>query len=271
MSDSTLREMLSFFGMQSDPFGRDIDTARLVQLPTVTNALGDLSFFCQRRGIGILAGKSGSGKSCLLRLLAAGLPTGLFRPVYLCHSTVTVGEFYGHLASAFNLPSRGRRAVLFRTIKDHVVQLHRTDKIHPILILDEAHALSDEILVELRQLLNFQYDSETCLSILLCGQDELLARLRLSILEPLANSITTTVFLKPLTQEETASYLEERLRQVSARPDVFSPPAVRAIHNVSHGVMRAVNTIASAGLVKAWRVKANQVESEFIMGLVGES
>lgn len=270
MNDNPLRDMLSFFNMQADPFGRDIDTTRLLQLPTIAEALVNLGFFCQRRGIGILTGKSGAGKSCLLRLLVSGLPTGLYRPVYLCHSTVSVGEFYGHVASAFNLPPKGRRASLFRAIKDHVVQLHRTDKIHPILIIDEAHSLSNDILVELRQLVNFQYDSETCLSILLCGQDELMSRLRLSILEPLANSVTTTVFMKPLSQDETASYLEERLKQVGARSDLFSPPAVRAIHNVSHGVMRSINTIASGGLVKAWRIKASQVESDFIIALTGD-
>ncbi len=130
--------------------------------------------------------------------------------------------------------------------------------------------LSNDILVELRQLLNFQYDSETCLSILLCGQDDLMARLKLSILEPLANSVTTTVFMKPLNHSETGSYLEERLKLAGARGDLFGPPAVRAIHNASHGVMRSINGIASGALVKAWRIKADTVESELITALTSE-
>lgn len=269
--DNTFKEILSYFGMQSDPFSRDIDTTKLVQLPGVQEARTNLGVFTQRRGIGILTGKSGSGKSCLLRMLTASLSSGLYRTVYLCHSTVSVGEFYGHLAAGFNLSPKGRRSSLFRQIKDHVVQLHKTDKIHPLLILDEAHNLSNEILMELRQLVNFQYDSETCLSILLCGQDELLARLRLSILEPLTNSITTTVIMKTLSLEETGSYLEERLKQVGARADLFSAPAVRSIHNLSHGVMRSINTVATGGMIKAWRVKSAQVESDMITGLNGDS
>ena len=140
----------------------------------------------------------------------------------------------------------------------------RSNKIHPLLIIDEAQCLSNDILVELRQLLNFQYDSETCMSILLCGQEELLARLRLSFLESLANSVTTTVVMKPLLPEETASYLEERLKHSGARADLFSPPAVRAIHNASHGIMRSINALASAAIQKAWRAKAEIVESDFI-------
>jgi type II secretory pathway predicted ATPase ExeA len=267
--NSLFQDMLSYFNMNSDPFARDIEPARLLKLPSIEESLASLGFFCERRGIGLLIGKSGSGKSCLLRLLVSGLPVGLYQPVYLCHSTVSLPEFYGHLAAAFTLQSQGRRSTLFRAVKDHVYQLHRSQRIHPVLIIDEAHCLSNDILVELRQLLNFQYDSETCMSILLCGQEDLLARLRLSLLEPLANSVTTTVTMKPLTLDETTSYLEERLRQVGARTDLFSQPAVRAIHNASHGVMRSINAIASGGILKAWRVKAQVVESDFITAMTG--
>jgi len=262
---SQFSDMLSYFGMSGDPFSHDLDQSRLIRLPGIEDSLSSLSFFCERRGIGVLVGKSGSGKSCLVRLLVSALPVGLYRPVYLCHSTVSVTEFYGHLAAALNLPVCGRRASLFRAIQDHVLQLNRSNKIHPILIIDEAQCLSNDILVELRQLLNFQYDSETCMSILLCGQEELLARLRLSFLESLANSVTTTVVMKPLLSEETASYLEERLKYVGARADLFSPPAVRAIHNASHGIMRSINALASAAIQKAWRAKAEIVESDLIL------
>jgi len=262
-------DMLSYFNMSCDPFSHDLDQSKLLMLPSIEDSLSSLGMFCDRRGIGVLVGKSGSGKSCLLRLLVAGLPVGLYKPVYLCHSTVSLSEFYGHLAAAFNLPVRGRRASLFRAIRDHVLQLHRSNRIHPILIIDEAQCLSNDILIELRQLLNFQFDSETCMSILLCGQEELLARLRLSILESLANSVTTTVVMKPLPPEETASYLEERLKHVGARADLFTPPAVRAIHNASHGIMRSLNALASAAILKAWRAKAAMVESDLITTVIG--
>jgi type II secretory pathway predicted ATPase ExeA len=266
---SQLSDMLSYFSMTSDPFSRDLDHSRLLRLPGIEESLGSLSFFCERRGIGVLVGKSGSGKSCLVRLLVSTLPAGLYKPVYLCHSTVSLSEFYSHLAAAFDLQPRGRRAALFRAVQDHVLALHRSNKIHPVLIIDEAHCLSNDILIELRQLLNFQYDSETCMSIILCGQEELLARLRLSFLESLANSVTTTVVMKPLTPDETASYLEERLKHVGARADLFSQPAVRALHNASHGTMRTINALAQAALVKAWRAKSELVESELITTLIG--
>ena len=98
-----------------------------------------------------------------------------------------------------------------------------------------------------------------------------MARLKLSILEPLANSVTTSVFMKPLNHHETASYLEERLKLAGSQADLFSQPAIRAIHNASHGVMRSINGIASGALIKAWRIKSSTVESELVTALTSEN
>lgn len=262
-------DMLSYYSLSSDPFAHDLEPSRLLRLPGIEDSLSSLGFFCERRGIGVLSGKSGAGKSCLLRLLVAGLPSGLFKPVYLCHSTVSVTEFYGHIAAALNLPVRGRRASLFRAIQTHAIHLHQSNKVHPIIIIDEAQNLSNDILIELRQLLNFQYDSETCMSVLLCGQDDLLQRLRLNVLEALANSITTTVVMKPLQMDETATYIEERIKHVGGQVDLFTQPALRAIHNTSRGIMRSINALASSAIQKAWRAKSLTVESDFITTITG--
>ena len=80
----------------------------------------------------------------------------------------------------------------------------------------------------------------------------------------------STVFMKPLNQNETGSYLEERLKLAGTRRDLSSQPTVRATHNASRGVMRSINAIASGAPVKAWRIKASTVESELVTALTGE-
>ena len=54
-------DMLSYFGMSADPFAHDLDQSRLLRLPGIEDSLSSLGFFCERRGIGVLVGKSGSG------------------------------------------------------------------------------------------------------------------------------------------------------------------------------------------------------------------
>ena len=157
----------------------------------------------KRAASAVMSGKSEVGKSCLLRRLIADLPPGLYRPVYLCHTTVAIMEFYTHLCSAFGIESCSRRSRIFRDLKDRITVLNHSDRVHPLLIIDEAQYLSNDILAELRMLTNFEVDSVNAITVLLCGSENPTRRFALSVLEPLANSVTITITLGSLEQEET--------------------------------------------------------------------
>src|SRR4030042_1865157 len=143
-------------------------------------------------GIGVILGKSGTGKSCLLRLLASRLPPGLYKPLYLCHTSVGIVEFYTHLSSLFGLSPCYRRASMFRDLKEHILSMNSSRHVHPVLLIDESHLLNNEILAEIRLLTNFHFDSLNALTVVLWGAENLSLRFGLSALEALANSITIT-------------------------------------------------------------------------------
>ena len=102
-------------------------------------------------------------------------------------------EFYTHFAKEMGLEVTGRRAALFRALKERIITLNKSSRIHPILIIDEAEKLNIDILSELRLLTNFEYDSYNALTVILCGQESLTQKFGLTILESLANSITVSV------------------------------------------------------------------------------
>ena len=83
-------------------------------LPSVQRHLAAAQLLVDTRGIGAITGKAGTGKSCLLRLLADRLPPGLYRCFYLCHSSVGLVEFSTHLSTLFGLQPNYRRAAMFR-------------------------------------------------------------------------------------------------------------------------------------------------------------
>lgn len=261
------RELKQFFGLDRLPFDKETETASLQKLPSVQANLESLSLFVETRGIALLCGQSGSGKSCLLRLLCQDLNQGLYKPLYLCHASVSVSEFYTHIAAALGLPACGRRASLFRAIQASVLDLAKK-RVHPLLIIDEAHMLSNDILSEIRLLTNFEMDSRNALSVLLCGQDSFLPRLDLSILEPLANSISMHVTTKGLVQEETYSYIENSVSACGANYQIFTQTAMKTIHQFSTGLMRTVNNIARAGMKKAQLADSKTVEAEHIRQVV---
>lgn len=257
------RELVQFFGLERLPFDKETETTSLQKLPSVQANLESLSLFVDTRGTALVCGQSGSGKSCLLRLLCNELHQGLYKPLYLCHASVSVSEFYTHIAATLGLPACGRRAALFRAIQANVLELAKK-RVHPLLIIDEAHMLSNDILSEIRLLTNFEMDSRNALSVLLCGQDSFLPRLDLALLEPLANSISMSVSTKGLPEEETYSYIETSISACGSSHQIFTPTAMKAVHQFSTGLMRTVNNIARAGMKKAQLANSRTVEAEHI-------
>jgi type II secretory pathway predicted ATPase ExeA len=262
------RTLRDHFGLTAMPFDKEISTADLLDLPCCKEAMGSLRLLVETRGIGLLTGKSGTGKSCLLRKLMDELETSLYKPIYLCHSSVGLTEFYGNLAVELGLEPKGRKATLFRAIKERLINLHRQARTHPILIIDEAHLLANEILADLRLLTNFEVDSSNALTVLLCGQESLARKFDLSILEALANSISVVIQTTGLTKEDTMAYVEERIKCCGGQPGLFTKQALNLIHQASHGVFRTIGTIATNALLKVQTTGGSQVEGEHVQSIL---
>ena len=262
------REFLSYFNLSADPFTREIAVEKLLLLPSVERSLAAAELLVETRGIGVMTGKSGTGKSCLLRLLIDRLQPGLYKSYYVCHTSVAIVEFYTHLCDVFGLDPGHRRASMFRAIKDHILMLHSGSRVHPVLIIDEAHLLNNDILSEIRLLTNFHTDSLNALTVLLCGNEHLPRRFGLSILEPLASAITVSISVTALPKEETFTYIETRLSSCGALAPLLTNNAIELIHQASGGTLRAVGTIATASLRKAYFAKSKQVEAEHVQAVL---
>jgi type II secretory pathway predicted ATPase ExeA len=260
----TTQDLLSHFNLTQLPFSKEIPVEQLLELPSLQRAFDSLQFLVETRGIGVLLGKSGTGKSCLLRKLCTFLHGGLYKPLYLYHTSVSLNEFYTHLGAAFGLEPVFRRSKMFRMIQERVLTLNRSSRIHPILLLDEAQYLNNSILQEIRLLTNFEIDSLNALTVLLCGREELAMQFDLSILEPLANSITLTIHLDALAKEESFSYIEGRFRHCGTTTAVFTKNALELTHQASAGIMRDINAIAHGAMMNAYLSGSPQVEAEHV-------
>ena len=157
---------------------------------------------------------------------------------------------------------------MFQAIHDHILNMHRTKHVHPVLIIDEADKLGNDILGEIRMLTNFNYDSQNALTILLCGQEPLIQKLGLTSLESLANSVTVTVRMNTLKREETFSYIEQRIEDVSTGGSLFTKPSMTLIHDASSGVMRVIDNMGNHSLMKAYLSGKMTVEKEHVQAVL---
>ena len=262
------RELLSYFNLTELPFTKKIPVDQLHLLASVERNLAAAQLLVDTRGIGAITGKPGTGKSCLLRLLQQRLPAGLYRTFYLCHSSVGTVEFYTHLSVLFGLQPNYRRAAMFRDIKEHVLSLNNSAHVHPVLLIDEAHLLSTEILSEIRLLTNFSVDSFNALTVILCGSEHLTRKFGLSVLEALANSITVTISVDTLSADESFTFVDSRMRACGAQNPVFTKNALTLLHQASGGTLRTLGIIANATLMQAFTARSPQVEAEHVQQVI---
>ena len=262
------KDILSFFSLEGNPFSKEIKTSELMNLPTIETAVGQLNLLLETRGIGLLTGPSGTGKSSLIRKITSEMNPGLYRPFYLCHTSLGTAEFYQTFASALGLSPAGRRNTSFRTIRDFILDMNDQQKIHPVIFIDEAHQLSSDTLREFRMLTNFDYDSKNACTLVLCGHCELRQKLSLNVFTSLANSITYSIRLEALSAGETYSFIEHGIASKKGSPGLFTKNAMKLIHDFSGGVLRSVSNVAWQTLLKAYDQKSTNVEREHVQMVI---
>ena len=165
------------FGLTQHPFSNEIEPDELFLATSYKELEVRLTHLIDLRGIGLVTGDSGSGKTCCCRKVLHALHASLYRMLYVCLSTGNVMDLYKTISWEMGLPVERSRAALFRQIRAEVTRLVSEARCRPILVIDEAHHLRPEVLEELRLLTNYNMDAENRLCLLLLGQSELRRRL----------------------------------------------------------------------------------------------
>ena len=249
------------FALTRYPFECALHADELFPGTAQLEARSRLKHLLELRGIGLLTGEAGCGKTTVCRQTAESLHTGLFQVCYVSLSTGSVLDTYNLIAGEFGLPTFTARAAAYRAIRAEASRMVAESKRLPLLIIDEAHHLRNEILEELRLLTSFQMDSEPRLCLLLAGLSELRHRLAMSAHESLAQRIVVRCHLGGFNRDEVGAYIEHRLRLAGAEVPIFEPGAVEAIALASNGIPRRIDRIAHYALHAAAAAKARNVDT----------
>jgi type II secretory pathway predicted ATPase ExeA len=261
---------LAHFGFTHYPFERALSPDELFASSAAREAQARLSHLIELRGIGLVTGEVGSGKTTVCRQLAAGLHPGLYRLFYVTLSTGNVLDMYKAITWQLGIAVERSRASAYRTIHTEISRLVLESKIHPVLVVDEAHHLRNEVLEDLRLLTNYAMDAERRLCLLLVGLPELRRRLRMAVHESLTQRIVVRYHLSGLTREETPAYLSHRLQLAGCALPLFEAAAVEALFQATQGVPRKLNSAAHYALSAAALAKAKQVSTEHVQAALEE-
>lgn len=255
-----MSQLLSHYGFRHHPFGRQTSSDALFRHRGFEEALGRLRFSVELQSIAILIAESGCGKSLLLGELADELQRDGVVVRYFAHSSTGPFGLISVLARKNGICPKRSRAETASMLVDKLVD----DERRHLLVIDEAHALPDDSLEDIRLLTITDFDRTSPFVLLLSGKPSLDDRLAEPIHHALDQRISTVARLLPLSDTESREYVKTRLSAAGAnkKQPVIEDSAIDAIFEASGGVPRRINSIATSALIVAAARKRRIVSAQ---------
>ncbi len=260
---------LKHFGLERNPFLLSTEAQCMYYSASHCEATAHLLFAVrERKGIALLLGEPGTGKTTLVKTVLEMLrPVGVVSSVIMNPMLESAQDLLVAILNGFHLKPGNRPPlellnVLFSYLEDQVHLGRR-----PLLLVDEAQQLSSRTLEHLRLVSNLESGGHRLLQLVLSGQPEIRDKLAEPQHGGLRQRIVVRCEIKQLASSEVWKYLALRASRAGSdgRP-IFQPEAVSVLAAASGGIPRMINVLADNSLVAAYSageatVNAEQVSS----------
>ncbi len=242
-----------FFGLDEYPFSLTPDPRFIVFTPVYNELLASLYYGIEMaKGLIVLMGEVGTGKTTAIRWIIRRFDSSVLA-AYIFNPHLSIEEFYHHLTEMLGIKDWANKTALLTQMGKLLEERHRRG-LRTVLIVDEAHELSDEVLEEIRLLMNFESDNAKHLQIILTGQPELHEKLKQQNLRQLKQRIALRCKMPALSNvNEVERYITQRLLLAgSEQPNTFSPGAIDFIFQCSEGIPRQINNLCDNAMIAAY-------------------
>lgn len=238
----------AYYGFTRLPFTKDMPTSDLFPAEGQQELCARLDYLLRQRGLGLVTGETGCGKSTALRSFTSSLDANRYFVIYLANPllglTGLYREFLAHLG--YEPPfSRPKMVARIRLALEELLNKQRI----PFLILDEAHLLPEHAFEQLRLLLSTRMDSQSLAALLLVGQPELRRTLRLATHQAFAQRLSTSFHLPPLDLTQALGYIRHQISFSGYKGNLFSDDALARIYDFTKGVPRQMNRLCITALL----------------------
>jgi general secretion pathway protein A len=265
----------TFYNLKRSPFEITPDPAFLFPTRSHNEAMATLYYGVRRhKGFVVLTGEVGTGKTLLLRCVLQLLKrSNDVSYAYVFNGRLSPTEFLQYIAADFGLNASSKnKSTLLLELSQYVISRSQQN-LTTVLVVDEAHHLTADILEEIRLLTNLETTQQKLLQILLVGQPELDDKLDSVELRQLKQRIALRSHLSTLDLHETSGYIARRLEVSSVSPSecpIFPAETVNAIYRHSRGVPRLINTICENALISGYAKQVKTIPEQIVDEVAAE-
>jgi len=249
---TTDKHLLALYGLKWNPFLSDIPVEAIWSPPQLGSFSMRLESLVMEGGFAMISGEPGLGKSKTLHLMAQRL--GKLEDVVVGvmeRPQSTINDFYREMSTLFGVNlSPANRYGGFKALRERWHNHIRTTLFRPVLLVDEAQEMTTSALNELRLLASTNFDSQSILTTVLCGDDRLPERFRTAPLASLGTRIRLRLPLEPLHRDHLLEYLHNALEQAGA-VHLMTESLMEALAGHCCGNLRMLNQMAAELLAVA--------------------
>ena len=262
-------DFILYYGLEKNPFEKGNDGC-VVEGIDYREVMGRLNYLKEIKGIGLITGRPGVGKTFAVKQFCDSLNQGLYRVVYVSMSTLSVVEFYRELSMGFGLESYAKKIDNYRSLQDHIRKMAVEKRVTPVIVVDEAQYLNTEILNDLKMLLNFDFDSKNHAIVILVGLTNLESILKRAVHEALRQRVVIQYQIIGIDENEVKNYIETKLKDAGRVEPLFDEGALHALANACQGSSRKLNNIITQSLIIGATRKKQMIDNTVIMEAVNE-
>jgi type II secretory pathway predicted ATPase ExeA len=249
------------WGATAIPFGPLSDT-QWIPIASQQRAWNLLDQTAALRGVMLLSGGNGLGKSTLVGRWVRQLEKRLYTPVNLTQATLSSSGLLATLARSLGKRGSIRRE---RSLDELSSYLGEHERQSLVIVMDDAQNATHATLEELRLLLGLNLPTQPTFALILIGDEYLLGQLQLRNHRALCSRISAQHLLHPWSLEDIQTYLTTALQAVGIhRAHVFEPAAVDLLARATAGVPRSVCLLARAAWLEAARADLNSINAQIL-------
>lgn len=258
------RHLKAHFGFTRMPFSKFTWAAHMFDSAAQRELRRGLLMWTEIRGLALVTGQTGVGKSITLRSFVKELAEARFKVFDFTYLPTTVTGFLRSLARKLGLPMRLHTADLFDDVQKRLITFQGDRGPHPILLIDDGEGLNVQVLDVLRRLTCYDLDAEDRFSLLLSGTDQLLTTVQHHALAPLRTRVAYAQTLRPFGVEDTRNYVRHHLERVEVDPRLFTDQAVQRLFHASAGNPRRINQLATQTMIQAAVTGRDAIDGDFV-------